>query len=504
MESYPLATTEEVARLSTDELIEQAWRAGELRWLLQPHQQALYDEYRRWELLDSAQAEGRYGRIYMLNISKRWGKTTSRLVVRIEDCLRHPGRHYRYTTAFDKDIGEIVGDIMPRLLDTCPADLKPRFQQSRVTKEGPQAAGFYFPNGSSLRLAGLDKHPDALRGRASDGDDISEAAFIRHLKYVVKNVLYHQYQRRSHARMCLESSAPKEPDTEYDTEFTADARLRGAVYDATIDDNTALSDSEREEFIRASGGREHPDCKREYFNIRVRPEDTTVLPEFDKLKHVVPRRPSPSYAHCYVGADPAIQDMFALGWGYWDAARQKLVIQRSWAKRNAGTKEVADVLRRTEAELWGATLYYEREERLEKPNPFMRVSDIDARLLYDLANEYGIHFAPSRKDDADAQIYALRNAFANDLIEIEEGGGPLAEHCEAARWNDKRTDFLRTDAHGHFDCVDMLIYLWRLVSGLRNLNPQPPESRGSNYFEPPRKHEPTVAEALMPSWRRKR
>jgi hypothetical protein len=119
-------------------------------------------------------------------------------------------------------------------------------------------------------------------------------------------------------------------------------------------------------------------------------------------------------------------------------------------------------------------------------NPYRRISDTDARTIFELKREHGITFGAADKNHAkhaqdagaarrlpEAKLYNLRNAFLNDQIELWPNSGPLESQLNAGRWNDQRTDFERTDAHGHLDCVMALVYLWNGVS--RNLNPNKPE-----------------------------
>jgi hypothetical protein len=464
--------------------IELAWRDGYLSWLLRDHQLPAYEKYRAWEQLDPTQQGGIFARLFLLDVSKRWGKTTLRVVTRFEDCIRNPGRSYRYVTAFQKDIEEIVDDVARVVLDTCPAKYRPEYKLANKA----QPAGFYFPerNGlvSVLKTAGLDKNPDALRGRASDGDDVSEAAFIRHLRYTVKNVLYHQYQGKAWARMCMESSAPVDVDTEYDRLFVEDAKKRDAYWFATIDDNTSLSDEEREEFIRAAGGRDHVDCKREYFCLRERDPERMLVPEFNEDLHVVEPRELPAHAHAYVGMDPGQQDKFGIVWAFWDFERAKLVVQRSYAESNVTTTPIADQLRVTERDLWGGLTYWNGTKF--RANPFLRVSDTAAQVIADLSREHGITVSPTAKDDPEAQLYALRNAFMANKIEIWKDSGPLAAQLKAGTWNERRTDWERSEVHGHLDAIAALVYLWRNVA--RTYNPFPPEHVGKD----PQRHHVTA------------
>lgn len=480
---------------------------GELSWLLHDDQLRVYRHYREWEQRPPANEGGQFARIYVLDIGRRWGKTTLRFVIRCEDCLRHPGRTYRYASAYQKNVDEIVNDISRYVLDTAPDDVRPTYGTRRGV-----GTGFFFPNGSVLLLVGLDQNPDGLRGRASDGDDISEAAFVRHLVSSVKNVLYAQYQGRPWARMCLESSAPLETESDYDTTFLADSQLRQAYAYATIDDNPRLSADERDEFIRAAGGREHPDCQREYFNMRVRDPQRTVVPEFVASKHVV-RRAVPQYAYAFTFADPGTRDLFGLVWAYWDWWRQKLVVQRSWAECNAGTTRVASVCADTERELWGggtdnnvaapatapqALLQYWDGQQL-RSNPHLRVSDVDLTFITDAKIDHGMTFLPANKARleekeagaarraGEANLYLLRKAIGDGVIEIWPDSGPLQMQLERGMWNEQRTDFERTPALGHLDCVKALAYGYRKAAmPLRNIDPIKPELPKGDFIHVPK------------------
>lgn len=474
-------------RVSRDDLVYEAWRRGRLRYLLHSDQRTVYDLYREWERLDPAKQRGNFPRVYVVDIGRRWGKTTMRFVVRTEDCIRSPGGSYRYVSAYQKDIEEIVDEVAQRIFEDCPRELRPRYRAGGKADgdNDPRRAGtgFYFPERdgkvSVLKLVGLDKNPDGLRGRASDGDDVSEAGYIRHLRYSVKNVLYHQYQGRPHARMCLESSAPRVPGTDYDEVFVEDAKARGAYVYRTIDDNPLLTAEEREEFIRAMGGRDHVDCQIELFNIRVRDGTRVVVPEFNPKGHVAVV-PVPTFADCYVALDPGMRDLCAILWGFWDFERARLVIQRDFAERNASTARVAAVIRATEAELWTGLRSYRNGQY--RDNPYLRVSDTDLRLIHDLHNEHGLAVCPVNKTTGaktelrEAAVHSLRAAIGRGQVVIDPACTKLIAHLTSAHWNDKRTDYERSEVHGHFDCLDALVYMWRSV--VRNQNASPPSHHG--------------------------
>jgi hypothetical protein len=130
-----------------------------------------------------------------------------------------------------------------------------------------------------------------------------------------------------------------------------------------------------------------------------------------------------------------------------------------------------------------------------RPNPVLRVSDTDARVIGDLTEDFGIVVCPTAKDDAEAQLYSLRNAFRDNKIEINPRCVDLIRHVEDGKWNDRHTDWQRytdgaeAELYGHFDGVAMLMYLWRNIQWIRNVNPEPPEFKDS--FDPRVMHVPS-------------
>jgi hypothetical protein len=459
-----------------------AWVRGELSYKLQAHQQPVYEKYRAWEQQPTSVGAGKRRRIFVLDIGRQWGKTALVLLIKLEDALRRPGSRHTFATAYAKDIADILIPLMDMFSADAPEDCHPVFRKS----QSGQSQGFFLPKrgparGSMIKLVGVDLHPRALRGRASDGMAVTEAGYVHDLDKTVMDVCYPQFQRRPHARMILESNAPEDIDHDFDVHFVPDAQERGAYAFGTIDDNTAMDEATKQEFIDAAGGRDDPRCKREYFGVRTRDPERTVVPEFDEQKHVrIIERPK--YACGVVFQDPGHRDLFGIVWGYWHWKLELLVILRSWAKRNAGTAEVAQVILQTNAELFeepGNPLrYWDGPE--EHRNPALNVSDVDPRLQRDLNVEYGmqVRAADKRKNTygiGEARLYKMRDAFKYGQIVIDpRDPGPLRAHLRKATWDDKRKDLQRHPVYGHFDCMMALLYGWNGLGKWRNHNPDKP------------------------------
>lgn len=319
-------------------------------------QRTLHAKWNAWRVIDPLSlplVDGAKPIMFCVGASKRWGKTTWFLWAATELGVERPGCEIRVTSAFQKSIDEIVGKVMPQAFATAPASCTPQY----FGKRGTKPAGLYFPKygpmgGAYIALAGLDMNPNALRGQSSDFDFVSEVAFCSNPDDVVTNVLVHQYQGKPHARCCLESSAPKDPLTDWEVKLIPDAKRRGAWFEATIEDNPRLTKKEIELYISMAGGRDSPDCRREYFNEIIGDPTLQVFPGFKKDLHVRDHA-MPANAYAITGADPGQTHQFGLVFGYYDFDAAISVIQDSWAESNASTRKIACIIAAREYDLWG-------------------------------------------------------------------------------------------------------------------------------------------------------
>lgn len=449
------------------------WRAGKLRWKLHSDQKGVYDKYRAWEkfAFEERKAKrklpGLYPRFYQFDCSRRYGKDYLGLLIRIEDCLRKPGGRFSYATAYQKDITSIVVPLIEQIIEDAPLDVKPIYKQAFQGQE----SGYFFPNGACLLLVGIERNPDGLRGRYSDGVTISEAGFVEKLDYVLLSVLMPMLQGRLEATVMLNSTPPEAPGTWYDTNLTEDCKNNGRYTLRTIMDNPLIDDAQRQEFIDAAGGITADRCRREYFCERIRSDDLVVLPEFNELRHVR-NSETPLWALGFTVIDPGVRDLCAVITGYLDFIRGKLVIKRCWAKRNAPTTEVAAAIRELEDDVFKETKYW--NGRAVTLNPYQRWSDTEARMILDLSVLHKLTVAAADKTDAEAALNSLRVALQQDKIEIDPAAKELIAHCTAAVWNKSRTSYERSAVYGHFDLLDALKYAWRMANPAFRMNPTPP------------------------------
>jgi hypothetical protein len=505
-----------------DAEIARRWRLGQLAEMkLDPHQLRVYRKYRAWEaeitsinfvkqVQEREKQRGVKGmiRIFVMDISRRWGKTFLVALIFVEDLIRNRGWIKTYATAYLKDVAEIVIPMIEDICEDAPHDVRPIY---RGSYKGIDDVYVFPSSGSLLKLVGIDKNPRGLRGRGSHGYAITEAGRVPKLASTIGSVIYSQFMRPQFrkATLILESNAPDDPEHDFDRIFIPDAEARGAYVFKTIDDNEAITEDMKLEFLAASDAIDPEITQLEYYGKRIRSPKKMVCAEFNEERHVVKPGPIPRYCRAFSALDPGgDRDPCGLLLGYWDFARAKLVIVASHMQNNMRTNEIAEWFIEQEMRFWGMPRTEGPEElnkrhrntkfhhskgwkfdtpehavtywdgTMFKPNPCNRVSDIDPLAVGDLAVIYDMPFAKAEKYDSETAQNAVRTAFLRDQIEIWDNSGPLAMQCKRGTWRfdreGRRVDWASSDALGHLDCYACLVYMWRDVQHYRYLDPTPP------------------------------
>jgi hypothetical protein len=513
------------ARATNEDLYALCWEQGDLSPLMHAGQRRLRDQFHAWRVIDQTNdvvhVAGSLPRVFGVRGGKRFGKTTCALWLASELCVLYPGCSIRYTSAFQKTIDEIIGSVQHVVFDTAPDSCRPTY----FGKRGPRPAGFYFPEygpmqGARIALAGMELNPDALRGQGNDFDFISEAAFIGELGYTVINVLYHQYQGRPHARLMLESSAPKDVDTDWELKFLPDCERRGAIFTATIEDNPRLSRNEKDEFIAASGGRGHPDCEREYFNVISRDARSVVFPEFDKA-FILPTYELPKHGLALASYDPGQKHLFAINWSVYDFLQTTVTFVDDWSEHNASTEKVAAITAARELDLFGThppkklarlelhqwqdllgndrtahlaeQLYelaqegeehsdftwYDNEAGVWRMNPHLRVSDVNQQLINDMATMFGLFIDPTTKDDlCEVMVQLVRSMHKQKRVFYGPLAANTAAHMNACTWDKNRRKWTEHSVWSHFDLAATVMYGLRYWENYYHIDPYPPKHLG--------------------------
>jgi hypothetical protein len=289
-------------------------------------------------------------RWWMDDWGRRVGKTFKNGVVLLENGLRREDSRMMYATKSEVQMKEILIPAIDFICMDAPPDMRPKF----FTARWGMKAGYYFPSsGSVLKLVGVEQDADGLRGPFLDWCALSEAGFIKNLRKVVTSIIGPQFLRRPHARGYMETSAPEDPDHDFDAIFVPDAKRRGAYTFYTYEDisDPALREEASLEYEQARDV-DRVDADREYKGIRSRETNLVIVPEFEG-ERFIQKTPPPKHAYALGAFDPGYRHLFGAVWGYYDFERGILVIQDSWAGANSNTAKVACITAAREYDMYG-------------------------------------------------------------------------------------------------------------------------------------------------------
>lgn len=410
------------------------WRLGKLDWKFKPIQNRLYDAYQTCRSF-----------LFVSLVARQTGKSFTWATLALETCIRKPKARVRYGTAFHSDLEEFIRPIFDLICEDAPVDVKPRFHR--------QGSKYIFPNGSEIKLVGLDINPDGIRGNALDLVIIDEAGFVSRLRYVY-SIIIAMLRHRPHLRVVMSSTPSETPDHEF-TEFVQEADAQGALFKATIDDDETCTQETKARIEKECGGLESTTYKREFLCQFVVDSDLAIIPEWNEsFVKEAQRDDFFSYYHRYASMDLGVVDFTAALFGYYDFKRATLVIEDEVSMRGPTmtTDKLASVVKAKERDLWGDAKVYRRIA--DSDNPL---------LLNDLGSLHDVHFRATDKDELPAMVNEVRLLTKQGRLQVDPKCRMLIGCLQYGIYNGGKfkREFARSKVYGHYDHLAALVYLVR-------------------------------------------
>lgn len=439
----------------------QLWKLGELEWKLKAAQKELYHFIKN-----------NPNDTIVINTSRRYGKTTTFLILAMEQCIKHPRSLVKFSQPTQKMIRTNVLDDFNRLIEDCPKEMKPKFNGKDSIIE--------FPNGSKIQLAGTDGgNAESLRGGSCHLALVDEAGFCDNLNYIIQSIIGPTTDT-TNGKIILASTTP--PDSNH--EFIERMRVAGAkealivrtVRDALEfgkqDDDPIMTPAKYTKILndRYNGNENDIAFQTEYLCKITKNAESSVIPEFDEEteQDVVVEWFRPDFCDKYVSMDVGFVDFTFCLFSFYDFEHGKIVIEDELVLngKELTTDKLAQELDSKEKKLW----YNRRTATYEKPS--LRVADNNNLiLLNDLARLHELYFTPTAKDNREAQINVVRMMIQSRQIVINPRCKNLIAHIKNATWDKQHKDFKRSEVFGHYDGVMALVYLVRNID--KNKNPYP-------------------------------
>lgn len=410
------------------------WAQGTLHWKLRPEQQRLklaIDESNR--------------QLIVGNISRRWGKSFTLVLYCIEQAIKSKQR-IRYGAAFKSDLEEFIIPAFETILEDCPSFLRPEYMASKHV--------WRFRNGSTIKLVGLDKSPNGLRGNAINIIVLDEGAFVKSLKYQYTTVIIPATAKQKNIKILIFSTPPESPE-HYFMELVRKAQLQpnGFYMTMTIDDISDLNDDEKKRLLDEVGGINSTTAQREFYCRMLVDETRSLSPNFSTEKHV--KEFDPKHIAWRIFGDTGAKDKTVfLKVGY-DHDTGLVVFRDELVPENrTPTSEIV-------------TQY-----KAKFPEQYTLVMDAAAQLGIDYS-ALGLPSALPVKDDFGAGLLLLNNAFFQNKTVIHPDCKLLIKTLEGGLLTKNRNDYERTETLGHCDCAAAAIYALRGVDRITDLRPRP-------------------------------
>jgi hypothetical protein len=460
----PNSSQSPAVNVSPDQAITRLWYRGKLNFLF----------HRGQEILDKTFRDAP-GAVVVFNVSRQWGKTFFAGTKAVELALSKPGCKIRYATAFETDLLEFAIPAFERVLDTCPDELRPRYFAHKKK--------YVFKNGSEIKLIGLDRKPNGLRGNTIDFIILDEAGFINRLDYLHTSVIVPLTTHRPDAKILVISTPPESPDHAF-WDFVDRAKFDGAYCEFDIDSNPLLTRADIERIEREMGGRHTTAFQREYLCKRIIEASRAIVgewkPEYEQEPII------DEFFKFYQkmeGLDIGVQRDFTVDiFGHYDFRRATLFIHdETWMMGpDMTTEKLAGAVKAKEKELWGWTTQPDDDPKVE-----LRVSDNSHPLLNnDLSMLHGLNFVATDKEKLHEMVNLVK-------IWVKQGRIVVAPRCKqligclrGGIWDEKRKEFDHSKVYGHYDALAALVYLVRNIDESYNPIPAVPFPTFETFIMP--------------------
>lgn len=420
------------------------WKRGNLRFKLHDGQVKVSEALRQ----SSEQ-------LFVANISRQFGKSYWAVTLAIETAIKTPRARIKYGTAFQTDLLEFILPTFNEVLKDCPPDVAPKYKT--------QGSKWVFNNGAEIKLIGLDKNPNAIRGNVLDLIIIDEAGFVTKLDYLYHSIIIPATTHRPNCKIVMISTPPVSPSHPF-RDFIKKAELTSSYVKATIYSNPLINPESIERLKKESGGEEATTWRREYMGELITDENMAIIPNWrDRYCEIVERPKYWQYSHKYVSMDLGVGHHTAVLYAYYDFPKAKLIVEDEFIMSGVTmtTLKLKDAIVSKEREVFGDY------------KPYLRISDSNnPLLLQDLSLDHGVHFIPTDKGTLEEMINHVKILVDQGRILVHPRCVQLTGCLKYGIWNPRRTQFAEDKLYGHFDALAALIYLVRNLDKLTNPIPQ--------------------------------
>lgn len=422
--------------------------------------------------------------LFVGELARQFGKTFWLVKRALEKGFKKKKAKIKIGTAFQTDLVEFILPAFDAVMEDCPESIKPIWKS--------QSSKFVFPhNKSEIKLVGLDKKPNGLRGNVIDLIILDEAAFMSRLDYIYKSVIIPATTHRPDCEILVFSTPPDTPAHDF-LDYVQKAELEGGYLKLTIYDNPMVDQKTIARLMKESGGEHSTTWRREYLCEHVTDAYLQIISGWsEKYVEAVPRDAFYNFYHKYVNMDLGVKDHTAATFGYYDFRRAAYIIEDEFIINGPmmNTQILQAHLKAREMNLWAEGVNIEFKDPLmltqdeishvntlyayHQPKVYLRVSDNNnPLLLQDLSHLHQLHFMATDKGKLVEMVNATKILVSQSALIVHPHCKQVIGCLKYGVWDKHRKAFDHSKVFGHFDALAAVIY------GVRNLdqitNPIPP------------------------------
>ncbi len=485
------------AKYNQDDLIYERWIRGRLNYKLHSGQDKLEEAFKK-----------RKKQLFVGELARQFGKTIWVVKKMLEMAFQKNQAKIKVGTAFHTDLLDFVLPAFEFVMEDCPDELRPVWKSQR--------SKFIVPhNDSEIKLVGLDRKPNGLRGNKIDLIVLDEAGFMSRLDYIYKSVIIPATTHRPDCPIIVLSTPPETPAHDF-VDYVQKAEFEESYIKLTIYDNPLVDTTTIARLMAESGGPQSTTWRREYLCEHVTDANLAIIPGWsEEFVKELPRDEYYPFYHKYVNMDLGVHDPTAALFGYYDFLKAKYVIEDDFAMSgpDLNTNILQAHLKYKELNLWTPHSFKFEDElkpsdreidavktlwEQNEPKVFLRVSDNNnPLLLQDLSLIHKIHFIPTDKGRLSEMVNATK-------ILVQDQGIIVHPRCKQAKgslkygiWDKNRREFARSKVYGHFDALAALVYGVRNLDVITNPIPQLFKVDPNNQMILVKKEQSDTARTLM-------
>lgn len=421
------------------------WYQGDLRGQLRPNGQRWV-----WDFIEERHERDPTPEPFVVETHRRYGKSHFFLMWACKRCNSVPGQRVLFLAPTKEQALPIVKPNMERVLSSCPGPLRPRASRFSYIFRNPR-----WPRDaldSVLEIYGVNPNPDAIRGGGCDMCVIDEAGYVNELERVINEIVVWQFSKRHKPFLCLMSTPPRSMDHPFITKYIPEAKAADRYFGIKASQNPDFTKEDERIVLLVCGTKDSVAWKREAEIEHITDPESMIVPEWLANRESLIREwTRPSYFYPMVSIDIGWKDKTHALLFYVDFEAQKLIVEDEIWVNYTTQGQIVELLREKEAKLWGG-------DDIAHFSKLRRIADSPMISIESFPVDYGFSVDPAMKHDSEAALASLRRRVQEHKIIVHPRCEQLIYQLDNGVWNDKRSDFVKSDALGHCDGIKALQY----------------------------------------------